>query len=491
MTPARNYTLSTSLQKNVEIIKEIFLNDDTLIHRPFENQRNPDLKCCIFYIDGMIDANIINKNIIVPITRNPVLKAEGNIINHLQYQIITSNEIQKTNDTNQLVTAIISGDTVLFVEGFPEALIINTKGWKTRSITEPVSERVLRGSREGFTESIIMNLSMIRRKIQTPDLKFEFLVLGNQTQTKACICYIDGIVNKKILTELYQRLENFNLDGALGINYIQECIKDHPLSPFKTTGNTERPDIVAAKLLEGRIALILDGTPVAMTVPYLFLEYFQSNEDYYLNFYFASIGRLLRILGFIITTSVPAIYLALVTFHQELIPTPLILSISAARQDVPFPSILELIILLTTFEILREAGTRIPTYIGQALSIVGALVLGQAAVQARFVSAPIVIVVALTGITGLMVPSLSGVAILSRASLLLLSALLGLYGYTFGVTAWLIHLFRIHSFGVPFTLDLTSFHLQDLKDTAIRAPWWYMKYRPKQITFNRRRIKSD
>lgn len=474
-----NIALSKSLADNIKTIKEIFNNDDTLIIRQFENQYESKLKCCIFFIDGMVDTDIVNENIISPIVTNSVIKPRQKIIYTLQYQIIISNQITETDSLVKLVEAIINGDTILFVDGSSESLIINTKGWKTRSIEEPPSEKVLKGPREGFTESFIVNLSMIRRKIASKNLKFKFITLGKETRTKGCICYIEGIVNEKILDELYKRLESFNIDSALGSNYLQEFIKDEPLSPFKTIGNTERPDIVAAKLLEGRISIVLDGTPATITLPYLFIEYFQSNEDYYLNFYFGSIGRLMRILGFFVTTSVPAIYLALVTFHQELIPTPLVLSITAARQGVPFPTVVELLGLLVVFEILREAGTRMPTYIGQALSIVGALVLGQAAVQARFVSAPIVIIVALAGITGLMIPALTGVSIIARTIFLFLSSALGLYGYVFGMLAIGIHLFSMRSFGVPYMTNLTSLRLQDLKDTFIRAPWWYMEYRPK------------
>lgn len=472
------------------MVKEIFNNDDTLIVRLLENQHDNSIKCCIIFIEGMVNNNIINENIIIPIVESNMLKKSSNTIKDLQYKIIASNNIEKTQDIGQLTQSVINGDTILFLEGFKEALIIGSKGWQTRAISEPPSEKVLKGPREGFTESILENLSMIRRKIKTPNLKFKFITVDEKTNNKVCICYIEGIANELIIDELYKRLENFNMDGILSINYIQEFIKDHPLSPFKTTGNTERPDVVAAKLLEGRIALILDGTPVVMTMPYIFVEYFQSNEDYYINFYFGSIGRLLRILGFLITTSIPAIYLALVIYHQEIIPTPLILSISAARQDLPFPTVLELIGLLIVFEILREAGTRMPKYIGQALSIVGALVLGEAAVQARFVSAPVVIIVALSGITGLMIPSLTSVSIISRLGLLLLSSALGLYGYTFGILALLVHMFSIRSFGVPFMANVTSLDLQELKDTAIRVPWWYMEYRPRLIATKDPRRKS-
>lgn len=490
MTKLGNYKLYKSLEKNIQTIKEIFNNDGTLVNRFFENQHNPNLKYCIFFIDGMVDSEIINENIIQPIISNSITRRGFNSVDKLQYQIIISHNIIKTKDISKIVDGIIDGNTVLFVEGSPESLIIETKKYETRAIEEPISEKVLIGPREGFTESILTNISMIRRKLRTSDLKFEFTVFGEKSHTKACICYIEGVANNQILDELYKRLDNFNIDGVLDVNYINEFINDAPLSIFKTTGSTERPDVVAAKLLEGRIALILDGTPAVLTVPFLFVEYFQANEDYYLNFYFASIGRLLRMISFLITISTPAIYLALVTFHQEMIPTPLLLSISAAREGVPFPTVVELILLLVVFELLRESGIRMPTNLGQSLSIVGALVLGQAAVEARLVGAPIVIVVAITGITGLMITGIKHVSIILRSFFLLLSSMLGLYGYIFGISALLINLFNLRSFGIPYMDNLNSLHLQEIKDTAIRAPWWYMKYRPKFLSKNIKRQSS-
>jgi spore germination protein KA len=313
----------------------------------------------------------------------------------------------------------------------------------------------------------------------------KIMIIGVQTHTKVCVCYLEGIVNHKILDEVYKRLKGINIDGILDAGYIKEFIKDSPFSLVKTVGNTERPDIVAAKLLEGRIAIAVDGTPVVLTVPFLFIENFQSNEDYYINFYFSSLNRLLRISAFIIAISVPAVYTALVTFHQEAIPTPLLLSISAARQGVPFPTIVEVFVFLFTFEIMREAGLRMPFYVGQSLNIVGALVLGTASVEARLVSAPIVIVVSVTAIAGLMLTETKITAIILRLVLLLLSAFIGLYGYIFGLMGFLIYLCELRSFGVPYMLPLTTLDPSELKDTAIRAPWWYMKRRPKLITANR------
>ena len=252
---------------------------------------------------------------------------------------------------------------------------------------------------------------MVRRKLKTHELKFKFRVLGSRSHTKACICYLEGLANEAILAELEKRLDKINLDGIMDTNYIIELIKDAPLSPFKTIGNTERPDVVAGKLLEGRIALILDGTPVAITLPYLFNEYFQTNDDYYTNFYFASISRIIRIISFILTTSAPAVFIALTTFHQEIIPSSLLLSISLSRQRVPFPTIIEALVLGLIFESIREAGVRASSNIGASLSIVGALILGQAAVTANFFSAPMLIVVGFTVVSGLMFPKLSGVSL--------------------------------------------------------------------------------
>lgn len=475
------YSLFKSIEMNIQILKDIFNHDDTIIFRHFGNKTDKKLKYCIVFIKGMVDKDMIHESIIRPILRNSILGKEKNTIESMENHVITSDNIKKTKYIDKVVNSIISGNTVLLYEGVQEALIIETMGWESRDIQESEVEKSLRGPREGFTESIIKNLTMIRRRIKTPDLKFRFRTLGLRTKTECCICYIEGIVNEKILKELNKRLDKLEIDGLLDSGYIEELIKDAPFSPFRTIGDTERPDVVAGKILEGRIALLLDGTPVALTLPYIFLEYFQSQDDYYTNFYFSSINRLLRILSFILTISVPAIYTSLITFHQEMIPTSLILTVSASRQGIPFPTILEVFALLLVFEALRETGIRMPTFIGQALSIVGALVLGQAAVEARFVSAPMVIIVAFAGITGLMTPKIKGAVVLLRVIFLLLSSFLGLYGFIFGVAGLLIHLCSIYSFGIPYMSYISTLKISELKDTAIRMPRWYMEYRPKLI----------
>ena len=279
------YKLDHSLDANVKLFKDIFNDNDTIVFRFFENRHDEKIKYCIIFIEGMADKTIINENIIKPVVQNPADVNISDILGNLKNQVIYSNSIEKTQDVSELTAAVISGDTVLLAEGSAVGLIICTKGWKNRSIEEPQGERVISGPREGFIEALTVNLSMIRRRIETPELKMKLMTLGVQTHTKICVCYIEGIVNRKILDEVFKRLKGINIDGVLDSGYIKELIMDSPLSIFKTVGDTERPDTVAAKLLEGRIAVLADGSPVVLTIPYLFMENFQSNEDYYINFY--------------------------------------------------------------------------------------------------------------------------------------------------------------------------------------------------------------
>lgn len=482
--------LTTSLTDNIVLIRTIFKNNDTLTMRQLETPTDPAIKFCLFFSDGMVNNRLINQDIIRPLLEYRPDKKEPDLIDLIAKNITLSDTVEKTTDMEKIVQAIVYGDTVLLADGFMEALVLNTKGWQSRSIEEPENERILKGPREGFTESLMVNLSLLRRRIRTPDFKMEYLNLGVRTKTHACICYIDGIAAPEVLKELKSRLQKINIDGILDVNYISEIIKDKPNSPIETIGSSERADVIAAKLLEGRVALVVDGTPVVLTVPHLFIEYFQSDEDYFINYMFASINRILRILAFIFSISMPALYLSLATFHQEMLPTSLIMSIAAARQGVPFPTIVEGTFMLVIFEMLRESGSRMPGNMGTALSIVGALVIGQAAVQAKIVSAPLIIIVAVTGIAGLMVPLIKGIGVPLRFILLFLSGLIGLYGYMFGMLAFLAYIFSVTSFGVPILTSAYSNDQQDRKDILHRTSWKNMITRPKYLSPNKIRNAS-
>ncbi len=481
---------SDRLEANVRYLRGIFSGDDTLQVRHVASPTEPAARFCLIYTDGMVDNQLLNEDVIRPLLQFRFRRGGEDLTAAVGRSVTFADSAERTDRVEKLVQGIIYGDTVLLADQCRDALVLNTKGWKMRSITEPESERVLRGPREGFNESLLTNLTMLHRKIRTPDLKMHYLTFGRRTRTKACICYLGSLVNQKVLNELKKRLAKVDIDGVLDTNYLIEEIRDSPHSAVKTIGATERPDVVAGRLLEGRVALFLDGTPTVMTVPHLFAEHFQSDEDYYLNYMFASIGRILRILAFTISTSLPAIYISMVNFHQEMLPTPLLISVSSARQGVPFPTALEIVFMLITFEMLRESGARMPGIMGQTLSIVGALVVGQAAVDAKIVSAPIIIVVALTGITGLMVPRLKGYVILHRFVLLFFSCVLGLYGYLLGELALLAGLFGMSSFGVPIMADSYARGFQDYKDLVFRAPWKDMLRRPQFLSPDKVRQKG-
>lgn len=476
-------SLDKSLQKNISLFKNIFQNDATLIIREFQNKHLKNAKCCVIYFDGMVNTEIVNENIIMPVLASDLSKdiVSKNLLEELKSKVIAANEVKLETDLNKIIGLILYGDTLFLLDGYSQGLIINTQGWPSRSIIEPESAKVNRGPREGFTESIMVNLSLLRRKINNPNLKLKFKEIGERTHTKTCICFIEGLARETIVRELERRLEEIKIDGILDSGYIQELIKDAPFSPFETVGATERPDAVAGKLLEGRVALFVDGSPFVLTVPFVAAENFDSVEDYYTNYITGSLDRMLRGFTAIITVVVPGLFLAVVTFHQEMLPTPLLISIASSRQDVPMPTSISLFVMLLLFDILRVSTTRMPANISIAVSIIGSTILGQAAVEARLVSAPVLIVTAVTGITALMNMNLLGASILFRSFILLGSSILGIYGFFICLTLLYLHVMSLRSFGVPYMIGLTRVKNYDGQDAWVRYPWWTVTLRPKII----------
>ena len=475
---AQRETISRSLETNIREIHRRFGEDGTLLERRFApaKQRNGGLECCLFCIDGMVNSALINDNIIRPVVLlETPLPTGTDPVEFLEQRVMQTNEIRRVDRFSQLMPRLLYGDTVVFCHGSDAALVIGSKGFVKRGITEPPNEPYLKGPREGFTEPLLHNLAMLRRKLRTEDLRYEYFTLGETSETACCLCYLETVVDRRALAELRRRLSKVRIDGVLDSNYVAELIGDSRLAPVRTTGTTERPDVVAAKLLEGRIAIFVDGTPVVVTVPHILLELFQAGEDYYVNYAFAAINRFLRILGFILSISVAPIYLALVGYHQELLPLPLLLSISQATQGVPFPAMVEVLLLLFQFEVLREAGSRTTSSLGQTLSVVGGLVIGQSAVEAKMVAAPTLIVVAFSGITGLIAPKLKSAVFLSRLLLILLANFYGIYGYFIGVVVLLAWLARLESFGVPMLSGLPLNRKGSGEDSYIRPPFTAMK----------------
>ncbi len=468
--------VSAVLEENIAQMDELFSSDKTVKSHRFQPQSIPGLRCCIYFIDGMVDSIRINESIIQPIcTLSAPAPVQTPPVDFLQQQVLQVNETAKADRFDSLLRSLLYGDTVLFVEGSTQALVLGSKGFSKRSISEPSAETYLKGPREGFTEPLLHNLAMVRRRLRTTALKFEYFTLGETTKTDCCLCYLEDTVDRAALSALRKRLTGIVIDGVLDTNYISELIRDCRYSPFRTAGSTERPDVVAAKLLEGRIALFTDGSPMALTVPYIFLEQFQSGEDYYVDATFAAINRVLRFLGFLSAVCILPLYLSLVTFHQAFMPLPLILSIAKARQGVPFPILMEALLLLLAFDILREAGSRTPSNIGQALSVVGGLVIGQAAVDARLVSVPVLIIVAVSGVCSLITPKLKAAILFSRLLLMILGVGFGFYGVLLGGMAILLLLTHQRSFGVEFLSSLPLQQMGSAEDSLIRMPFWNMR----------------
>jgi len=483
-SPEEIREISERYQETLELLKNVFQDNDPIEFRELLVGGHNPMRVCFVFCDGLVDSSLIDNFLIRPLMEMDDSKLKKPTADTLLTSVLQSNDAKITRDLNEIIKGITYGDTLLLAEGIGESILFSTKSFPARSVSEPEGEKILSGPREGFTEVMMANLAMVRRKLRTEKLKMRYYTLGKQTNTQLCIAYLDGIADPQIIQELYRRLGSIDIDGILDANYVNELIRDNAWSPFRSTGYTERPDVVAAKLLEGRIAVFVDGTPVVLTLPYLFIENFQSNEDYYLSFYYTTFTRALRILGFFLTILVPAVYIAIVAYHQEMLPAPLLISIATERQGVPLPAALEAMIMLVVFEILRETALRMQTNVGQALSIVGALVVGQAAVEAKLIAAPMIIIVAMSGITSLLVPKMNAPILLLRFGILVLASCLGFLGVTVGCAILLAHVLGLRSFGVWQLSSGRKLHFQGVKDTVIRAPWRKMILRPGQLSKN-------
>lgn len=464
---------TADIKENVRYIENLFEDDCILRKREFSFGGS---SACLFYFDGMVNVELINESVLKPLGR--VEKIDGKLtIADFTARTLFASEIKVTSLVKDGVSAMLYGDTLLLLENSRLAITVNSKGWRTRGISEPQNERVLEGPREGFDEAAMFNVAMIRRRLQTPDFACEMTRMGRATNTVVFICYLKSLVNRATLRELKKQLDNIDIDGVLDSNYLTEQITRGG-ALFRKVGSTERPDVVAARLLEGRVAVVVDTTPMVITLPYLFSENFQSDEDYYISPLLASAGRFMRMLCFVLSVSVSAIYLALTTHHFDFLPSEFALTVSVARSGVPFPSVFECLILTLIFEILRETGIRMPQNVGHALSIVGGLVVGQSAVEARLVSAPMLIAVAFSGICGLMVPRLSSAVFFLRFGMIISSAVFGLFGILCLSAMTLIHLLSVDSFGTDATSALRNPSAEGLKDVPVRVSWRKMFTRP-------------
>lgn len=482
--------VSPSLLENLNELDKALGSSDDVVFRRFKLGIN-HANAFILFIDGLVDKNLVAENIIKPIiSLTPLADNQFPDVSHVGELVIesllTAGEVQEEQTLQTVLDGVLIGQTALFIEGCNKAILISSQGFENRGVEEPATEAVIRGPREGFSEPLRINTSLIRRKIKNPNLQIETFTLGRQTKTKVAIAYVKGIANEEITKELKERISRIDTDEIFGAAFIEAFIEDAPFSLFPTMGVTERPDVAAARIVEGRVAIITDGTPTVLTVPHLFVESFQTADDYLNRFHFMTLVRWLRFLAFFLTVFLPSLYIALVTYHQEMIPTPLLMTIAASREGTPFPAFVEAIGMGVIFELLREAGIRMPRPVGQAVSIVGALVIGDAAVSAGLVGEPMVIITALTAITSFINSSKIDVTVILRLLSTVFAAVAGLYGILIGTLITMIHLTALRSFGVPYMSPLSPLNVNDLKDVLIRAPIWAMNIRPRVLTDGRR-----
>lgn len=475
--------LTDSLQENLDALRQLMGDSNDLKIHTFRFGEGGRRQGALFFIDGLVSNEIMMQGILLPMMNwrfgNESLPKGRELAETLAGEVLCVGDIQVKEKLGELVTGCLSGDTAILLDDCDAGLVVSSKGWDKRSVSEPQSETVVRGPREGFTENLRTNTSLIRRKIRSEQLRIENLVIGRKTQTNISLIYLDGVVNQRALKEIRYRIQSLEVDSILESGYLEEYIGDAPFSPFSTIGGSEKPDVVASRLLEGRVAVLVDGTPYVLTAPLFFVECFQTAEDYYVQPLYATAMRLLRYAAYFITVFGPAIYIALTDFHPELLPTTLLFTIANAREGTPFPVFIEALIMEFTYEILREAGIRLPRPVGQAISIVGALVMGDAAVSAGLVGTPVVITIAITAVSGFLVPSLNESSTLLRVPMMVLAATLGWYGISMGFLAVLLHLGSLNSFGSPYFDGLSW--TRNLQDSVVRMPLWTMVKRPEGI----------
>lgn len=492
----QNIKVSYSLMENVSRLNEILGNNTDVVSKLITIGKDEPKSAVIFYIDNLVDPKEIDIDIIRPLvndTYNSGIKKSSEIIKLLQEgNLITRGETTFVLNFDALINGLLLGSAVLMIDGVNNAFVLNVIGYEYRQIAESTIETTVKGPRDSFIEILSVNISLIRRRLHTPNLVFETIELGTVGKNNVCITYLKGICEDELVEEVRRRLNKIQIDEVMESNYVEELIEDNPYSIFPQVRDTERPDVVVASLLEGRVAIMVDNTPIVIIVPGEFFSLMQSAEDYYNKSTFSSFIRFIRYFAFAVSIYLPALYIAVSTYHQEMIPTGLLISIISARSEVPLPVSVEAFAMIITFEILHEAGIRLPRPIGQAVSIVGALVIGQAAVQAKIVSPLMVIVVALTAIAKFSVAqyNITLPIRLLRLAFMLLASIQGMFGIMAGTLFLMFHLFSLESFGKPYMAPLSPLRTTDLKDTAMRAPWWAMVKRPAYSTVNPKRMAS-
>jgi len=482
---------STSLDENVKMLEDYLGTSEDILFSHFHIKLHHDeeIRAVLVTVDGMVDEKAQRNNILQPLLEPPLAQTANEDVEAI-IKRLSVKQIQKEDNLVEAGKTVLKAHALLIIDGNPQGILMSVEDFDIRSIEEPDSEMIVRGPREGFIESLSVNLTLIRRRIAHPSLRFDTIEIGEYSQTKVAVAYVEDITDSAIIKQVKNRLNEVKIDATHNAGVVEQLIEDHPYSIFPTIGNTERPDRVASLLMEGRVALLVDGDPVCLVVPFLFVESIKNIEDDSSRPYYASFIRLIRFLAFGLSITLPAIYIAAVNFNKALIPSDMVVPLTVAREAVPFPLALEIIIMTLMFEVVREAGVRLPKQVGTAVSIVGPLILGDVAVTSSLVGAPTIIIVSISYIAAFVVVTMADVIALLRIFLFLAASIFGSYGLVVALLALFTHMATLTSFGVPYMAPFSPFYFRDWKDAIVRFPTRLIKKRPKSIP-NKRSTKIN
>lgn len=483
---------SVDLRENEKAIKEWLGSSQDVLMTKFtiKLQTGDKLDAMMVAIDGTVDEAVKREDILKQLQNHPLETLPNHNLDQIQDRLSAKHIVTET-DMPKAINHILKSHILLIINGYNKGLLITADGFEIRSITEPETERLVRGPREGFIESIGVNLSLIRRRIRHPSLRFETMSVGEYSETDITVAYVKDIADPEIVDRVKKRIQAIKIDTINHSGDIEQLIEDHPYSIFPTIGNTERPDKASAMLMEGRVIILVNGDPVVLVTPFLFVESFMNIEDYSSRPFYSSFIRLLRFASFLISIILPALYIAALNFNKALIPSDLIVPLIQARETVPFPLSMEIILTIVIFEAVREAGVRLPQQIGTAVTIVGPLILGEVAVSAGLIGPPTIIIVSLSYIASFIISPIADVTALVRLYLFTVASILGSFGMSLALLGLLTHMVYLTSFGVPYMSPFSPIQFSDLKDTLIRIPTRLIKTRPKSIPKQRyKRIHS-
>ncbi len=473
--PEDNIEINTSLQENLKILDDLFRDCSDIIINRLKTQSGK--AACIIFIDGLVDTNIVQRDVVSKLiqlkeTEMGQLKEDNNIFPVVMNKRVFTME--------EVVDNTLSAYTVVLIDGINFAMCFPLMKMPLRSIEEPEVERVIKGQHEGFVESTFTNITLIRGKFKSTKLKVKMMSIGKRSKSPVAMIYVEDIANPEIVKIIEDRIMSIEIDNINGAGYIDQLTADNPYSPFPHYQATERPDKAVANLMEGRIVLLIDMTPVALIAPVNFFQFFQVSDDYNVNSYFGSFLRLLRFFGAFMAINLPALYIAILTYHYQAVPLNLLVPLAESRSRVPFPPIIEALIMEIAFELLREASIRLPSSLGPTVGIVGGLVIGQTAIQAGIVSNIMVIIVGITAIATFVVPQYDMALLfrLGRFIAMINAAIFGIIGLIVFILFVLAHLVSLESVGQPYFQPIAPLRIKDLKDVFVRLPLKMQKERP-------------